>query len=274
MPDQGFIPLYRKFFKSRIWELEKNKPFHKREAWLDLLQLAQYKDGPKLVNYKNVQLKKGQVLTSILKLSERWKWSRVKVRAFLKFLETEEKNICIENGHQKGRSFTIITLLNYSYYHDYNLKKDTQKDNKKTIKRHSKDTYNKENKDNNVNKKRETTKTTEIETQIVEIYEHWNSLSLKKHTEITDKMRTALTTCLKKNKIEVVKQSITNYEKVLTSDNFWTHKYRLEDFIKRGFEKFSVDFDINDYNNNGDLNAPDDKNVPEFMPGLSDPSGD
>lgn len=250
MPDHGFLPLYRKFFSSQIWELDKNEPYHKREAWLDLLQMAQYKDGPKLVNYQNVELKKGQVLTSILQLSEKWGWSRVKVRQFLYFLETVEKNIRIENKHHKGRRFTVITLLNYSFYHDYNFKKDTELDTQKTLKRHSKDTYNKDNKDNNntytgekspERKKRVyyTLDNQEINTTLADrIVEIWNEHSRIKEDAPTQKTKGIVMGILRQTTVEKLSYALEYFWKIVKSPRHQDFNPRpLAGFLANDFWK-------------------------------------
>ena len=106
---KGYIKLYRDISDNPLWLLE---PFTKAQAWVDLLLLANYKQG--LIVVKNgslVAIKRGECGYSMKALSERWKWSRKKVAHFIKFLKNAEmiQQKIVENH-------SIITILNYEYY--------------------------------------------------------------------------------------------------------------------------------------------------------------
>lgn len=106
---KGYIKLYRDISDNSLWLLE---PFTKAQAWVDLLLLANYKQG--LIVVKNgslVAIKRGECGYSMKALSERWKWSRKKVAHFIKFLKNAEmiQQKIVENH-------SIITILNYEAY--------------------------------------------------------------------------------------------------------------------------------------------------------------
>jgi hypothetical protein len=82
----GWIKLYRKLQQNDLWTFE---PFTRGQAWVDLLLLANHKDGFIRVRGIRVEVKRGQVGWSEIKLAERWKWSRGKVRRFLFELECD-----------------------------------------------------------------------------------------------------------------------------------------------------------------------------------------
>jgi hypothetical protein len=164
MPNQGFFLLFRKYFEGNLWNASDVKFFHKREAFLDMMFMAQYKDGDILHQYGNVKLKRGQILTSYAKLGTKWNWSRTKVRNFLNFLEKIEKNIIVDKfpKNKKDTQFIIITLCNYCFYQDYPKLKEQQKNTKKTAERqqkdsrktpeeHQKDIYKESNEGNEIN---------------------------------------------------------------------------------------------------------------------------
>lgn len=169
MASQGWIAVDRKIFDNLIWKNE--EPFDRRSAWIDLLLLVNHADNTVLINGKAETVKRGQRITSILYLSQRWRWSRTKTKSFLKMLESEGM-VSLEVQAKKK---TIITITNYSKYQDINIKKRSQKkdikkdipqplelqgcseteykekDNRKTTERQQKNINNNNNNDNNDN---------------------------------------------------------------------------------------------------------------------------
>lgn len=105
----GWIKLHRKLQECWIW-LEKD-PFDKRSAWVDLLLSANHSDKKILFNGELITVKRGQILTSIRKLSEKWKWSVNRVYRFLKLLESDEM---LQRESDNDR--TLLTIVNYSVY--------------------------------------------------------------------------------------------------------------------------------------------------------------
>ena len=105
----GWIKLYRQLQDCWIW-LDK-EPFDKRSAWVDLLLTANHSDKKILFNGELITVKRGQILTSVRKLSAKWKWSVNKVYRFLKLLEDDEM---LQKESDKDR--TLLTIVNYSVY--------------------------------------------------------------------------------------------------------------------------------------------------------------
>ena len=106
---KGYIKIDRKIMENWIWF---NEPFNKGLAWIDLLLNAQFKDGFFQGKKGRIDYKRGDCTFSISDLSERWQWSRWKVRAFLDFLEEQEM---IKRKLVK-KTYSIITILNYEKY--------------------------------------------------------------------------------------------------------------------------------------------------------------
>jgi len=116
VPPSGWIRLYRKLLDHWLWTQPRR--FSYAEAWLDLLMLASYKEHPVLVGRKVVNVKRGQVLTSQIKLAQCWQWNRKTVSAFLKVLTTDKMtDIEAVKGTDKG--YTLITIRNYDKYQGY-----------------------------------------------------------------------------------------------------------------------------------------------------------
>ena len=105
----GWIKLYRQLQDCWIW-LDK-EPFDKRSAWVDLLLTANHSDKKILFNGELITVKRGQILTSVRKLSAKWKWSVNKVYRFLKVLESDEM---LQKESDKDR--TLLTIENYSIF--------------------------------------------------------------------------------------------------------------------------------------------------------------
>lgn len=108
MGNDGWIRLYRQIQKGHLW-LE--KPFDKGRAWVDLLLLANYEDVEIYFNGELVLVTRGQLITSIRRLSERWGWSKDKV---LRFLDMLEKEGMIKRQSDANR--TLVTIVNYGIY--------------------------------------------------------------------------------------------------------------------------------------------------------------
>ena len=105
----GWIRLYRKLQECWVWE--DKEPFDKRSAWIDLLLTANHADAKLLFNGELITVQRGQILTSVRKLSVKWKWSVNKVYRFLKLLESDEM---LQKESDKDR--TLLTIINYSIF--------------------------------------------------------------------------------------------------------------------------------------------------------------
>ena len=105
----GWIKLYRQLQDCWIW-LDK-EPFDKRSAWVDLLLTANHSDKKILFNGELITIKRGQILTSVRKLSVKWKWSVNKVYRFIKLLEDDEM---LQKESDKDR--TLLSIVNYSIF--------------------------------------------------------------------------------------------------------------------------------------------------------------
>ena len=105
----GWIRLYRKLQECWVWE--DKEPFDKRSAWIDLLLTANHADAKLLFNGELITVQRGQILTSVRKLSVKWKWSVNKVYRFLKLLESDKM---LQKESNKDR--TLLTIVNYSVY--------------------------------------------------------------------------------------------------------------------------------------------------------------
>ena len=151
----GWVKLHRELQNHYLWE---DKPFSKGQAWVDLILLANYEDRKFPLGNQLIEAKRGEVITSELKLMQRWGWSKSKVRSFLTLLQNEEM-IVKKTDHKK----TTLILTNYCVWQDSQTMNEPQKNHKKTAKKPQKDT----------NKK---LRSKEVKNNIKDIVEYMNSV--------------------------------------------------------------------------------------------------
>lgn len=130
---QGWIKLHRQI--QDHWLYKERRNFSKYEAWIDLMIMATHKDTKFIHGNELIKLEKGSVVTSELKLMERWKWGKSKLRSFLELLEKDGMII-----KKSDRKKTTITICNYCIYQDSELHNKEQTDHEQTNGRPSADT--------------------------------------------------------------------------------------------------------------------------------------
>lgn len=137
----GWISVHRSITENWIWE---EKPFDRGRAWIDLLMMVNHTDTKIMFDGSLVEVKRGQRITSIRKLSERWGWSTTKTTKFLTMLE-DEQMITLKKDTKK----TLVTIVKYSVYQDSENKKVTQKIHRSNAEVTQKNTNNNDNTENN-----------------------------------------------------------------------------------------------------------------------------
>jgi DNA replication protein DnaD len=225
----GWISVYRQITSGWLW---KDKPFSMGQAWIDLILLANHKDGKTPLNGQLITIKRGQHMTSEYKLAERWGWDRKKVRSFLGLLEQDE--MIIKTIIPKV--CTIIEISNYNKYQNRPTEGTTPsvdntgdseesgttnstteglpKDYGRTTQGLHRDLNNNDNNDNNVNnekKKKNNNLSAEptIYEQIKEIFNN-TCVTLPKIKDITNNRKKALKTRIDEKKdIEYFKEVFT-----------------------------------------------------------------
>lgn len=125
---EGWIKLHRKISENGLWQCEQ---FTRGQAWVDLLLLASYQDSFFYIRGIKVNVERGQLAWGEVRLSERWQWSRTKLRKFLNDMEKEQQII-----QQKGNVIQIITIVNYEDYQQKERQTGQQKDSRSTAEKH------------------------------------------------------------------------------------------------------------------------------------------
>lgn len=129
----GWISLHRSIEDHWLWETD--RAFTRLEAWIDILLMVNHKERKIMIGNDLITVERGQKITSIRKLCERWSWSNSKVKKFLGLLERDEMLI-VKSDTKK----TVITVVNYDFYQSQEYKKRHESDTKATEKRHESDT--------------------------------------------------------------------------------------------------------------------------------------
>ena len=109
----GYIKIPRDLFASAEWLA--TRVFGKVDAQLDLLQLATYTEE-RIIRCKSgdVTLRRGQLLTTMRALADRWGWSAASVHRFLSSLREVREGcirVLIETTPTDGK--TLITIVDY-----------------------------------------------------------------------------------------------------------------------------------------------------------------
>lgn len=135
---EGWIAIHREL--QHCW-IADDKPYNYMSAWIDLLLLANHRSTKIPFDGKLLEIERGSFITSMLKLSDRWGWSRTKVKHFLDML-VEDKMIEYKSDNKK----TSINVVNYRKYQDIDVDKKAtekqQKSNRKTTEKQQKSTNN------------------------------------------------------------------------------------------------------------------------------------
>lgn len=80
--------------------------------------------------------------------------------------------------------------------------------------------------------------------KVQEIFEYWNSLGIKKHRVLNEKLGNLILSKLIHYTPAEILQAIDNYSKILKGKQyFWDYTWTLDAFLRRGLDKF-IDFPI------------------------------
>lgn len=236
----GFIKIYRSIKKHWIWE---NDEYLK--AWLDILMMVNHKDQKILFNTDLIIVKRGERITSQLKLSKRWGWSRTKVRNFLELLEKDEMI-----ATKRTSKSTTIKVLNYNVYQENKKLKKHQKEQQKNIKRttekHQKNT-NKNDKECIKNDKHTHKKKSVCDQETIEIIK----LASENHLSESDIRLILKTTKSSSDKLLEKIEYMKNYEKDIGNVNAFLISAIKFDWKNNAFKKDHSDNKNNFHNFTG-----------------------
>ena len=106
---KGWIKIHKKIIDSAVW----SDPL-RLKAWIHILISANYEDKEWFANGRLVQIKRGQLVTSIRKLKEAWGCSERTVRRILKQFE----DLGMIKVQTPFKRYTLLTVVKYSDFQD------------------------------------------------------------------------------------------------------------------------------------------------------------
>ena len=189
---EGWIKLHRQIIENPLYFSE---PFTRCQAWIDMLLLANTKDGFFYKRGIRVEVIRGQVGYDIESLAKRWKWSRGKAERFLNVLEIDKQVI-----RQKSNVTTLISICNYNTYQSSNKPNDnpnTNANEHQTITQTV--TQTEANKNNKNNKELK-----EVNTSVLELYSFESFWNLYNKKVDTSKCKTKFVKLASKDKRRIL----------------------------------------------------------------------
>ena len=106
---QGYVKDFRIDETHWLHPLQEGRAFTKYEAWKDLIKMVNHEEKKTLIDSELVPVRRGEKITSIKKLENRWKWSNTKINNFFKLLESDG----MIKVHRNAGKNIGIKVLNY-----------------------------------------------------------------------------------------------------------------------------------------------------------------
>jgi len=110
MDDDPYFIIKRKIITDQLYYLE---PFTKMQAWIDMIRMANWDDGSFESGLDQINLSRGEFIHTEEHLAETWKWSRGKVRRFIKWCEKDDRLTVRKTVLVSGQTRNIVKLVNY-----------------------------------------------------------------------------------------------------------------------------------------------------------------
>lgn len=240
MADKGWIALHRNIREH--WVYQEKRVFSKYEAWLDLLMDANHQNNKFLFDGQLIEVNRGEFITSVRQLCERWGWSNTKVNRFLEMLEHDQ--MLIRKSDSKK---TAISIVNYDFYQRYESKETTQKRQQNDTETTQKHTNNNDktmiNNDNNNNSPRNTRKKRVYEDDDPnKILAKTLFKLIKKNQDIKDPNLDDWANTIRLT-IESDKRSGKEVQEMIvwaTQDDFWKGVILSASSLRRNFDKLNA----------------------------------
>lgn len=108
----GFIQIPRSHFTEHKWWKER-EPFSKRDAWFDMIQLAQWEARDfNTRQFGTIHLERGEFVLSLRRMAERWNWGLKAVRNLVS-TQTFARQFRAQRETQAG---TVYLVVDYDLY--------------------------------------------------------------------------------------------------------------------------------------------------------------
>lgn len=109
--------LSRAYFDHAFWE--EPRAYSRAEAWLDFVRMAAWRTHRRMIGGAMIEIPRGGIVAAERFLSDRWMWSRTKVRAFVDLLSDAQMI-----KREKDQGISLFLLCNYERF---NTPKDREK---------------------------------------------------------------------------------------------------------------------------------------------------
>ena len=231
---RGYVKLHRCSVDNELYFSEK---FTRWQAWQDLILNANFCPKTIFIRWHEINLEKWQIWRSEVTMAKRRRWSRDKVRRFLKRLETRQQII-----QQKSHSTTVITISNYWKYNENDTTEKQQKNNRKTTDK----TQHKNDKNIKNDKKEIQDKNVSLRKELEEYIKKWNSVKKIWVAKLWFPVARKITDWLYKD--WCIKRKQFDYSEILFATNkyvkhikslkhddkgYYTHRFSIREFISQ-----------------------------------------
>lgn len=138
--DIWYIKLHRQIKENILFQ--EKRIFSKFEAWIDILIDCNFTQWEFLLGYEVIKVEAWSFITSKVKMSKKYTWSRWKLEKFLNLLQ-KQKMIEIKTVGKGNLRATQFFVLNYTNYQDNKLSielKQNLSDTKEILKQNLSDT--------------------------------------------------------------------------------------------------------------------------------------
>jgi hypothetical protein len=215
---EGFAVFHRKMVEWQ-WYTDSNT----FRLFFHLILMANHKEN----NWKNINVKRGQIVTGRKSLAKELKLSEQQIRTSIdKLISTNEITIKPTN------KFTLVTIVNYDLYQSIEKNQPTNQPSSQPTNNQQITTNNNDNNDNNLNIG-DLPHEKQLKQHQIEVFEYWNNKKIHVHQNITESIKSQLlkvTISVNKD----LKEAIDNYSIAYNdSSYFYKHKWTLDKFIKQ-----------------------------------------
>lgn len=207
------------------------------KVWITMLSRARYLKDIKVGIHESIlyEIHYGEFIFGYKKWSENTGISYQRLRGLVKKMISCNMIIL----KKQTSKFSIYEIINYEKYNSHLSIEDEQfqdADNiQVTTRQHSENNHITTNKEEVRMDKKD--KNDGYENR--EIFTCWNIEKIVEHKKLTQRMNAAVSEALVDYTKDEILGAIKNYSKVLRGDKYYfSHKWTLEEFLKRGLERF------------------------------------
>ena len=211
--NNGWIKIHRKILENPIFSSEKGF-----RIWVWCLLKAGHQERDIYLGNEKIHLKAGEFIFGRGSASEQLGIKESTIRNWINTLK-KDRYIDIKPTNK----YSLIKVINWKQYQDNEQVDGQQSKNKVKTNQKQMDTNKK---DKNVKNDKNT---------YIQILEYWNKGKVITHSKVSNSCKNEITKWLKEYSLYDLKKAIKSYAETLYDDDcYFSHKWTLEEFIKRG----------------------------------------